>query len=232
MYFEMYGISTSHSLQYCGLLAEVQVQGVHFKRSDVAYFRVLNAFERQTLNLSDFISHNSPKLLQLQSPPPTQFDTYAPHPRHPQRAQTAHTSTSRATAYALASIHLHRLIDNAFGTMIMLCATAYFPALLPLDVHRVRRHEPHPSCACLLSKSPRNLPRGCLRGDLLRIRASSYAPSVACNGRCGRVRGDLKGAPGPEDDVLPWDAHVFVHVFCVAFGGLVVAHDGQVADLL
>jgi hypothetical protein len=35
-----------------------------------------------------------------------------------------------------------------------------------------------------------------------------------------------------DDDGRPWDVHVFVHVFSEAFGGLVVARDGQVADLL
>jgi hypothetical protein len=39
-------------------------------------------------------------------------------------------------------------------------------------------------------------------------------------------------ATASEDDVRPWDVHAFVHVFSEAFGGLVVARDGQVADLL
>jgi hypothetical protein len=40
MYSQVYSILIPYSTQYCSLLAEVEVQVIHFQRSDVAYFRV------------------------------------------------------------------------------------------------------------------------------------------------------------------------------------------------
>jgi hypothetical protein len=42
---------------------------------------------------------------------------------------------------------------------------------------------------------------------------------------------DFESAAFAEDDVRDWDTDVFVDVFAVAFGGLVVAHDCQVSYL-
>jgi hypothetical protein len=44
----MYSISGPYAMQYSSLLAEVQVQVAHFERSEVAYFRVLSAYEMRT----------------------------------------------------------------------------------------------------------------------------------------------------------------------------------------
>jgi hypothetical protein len=45
MYLEMYKSLTLYSMQHCNFLAQVQVQAVYFKRSEVAYFCVVNAYE-------------------------------------------------------------------------------------------------------------------------------------------------------------------------------------------
>ena len=154
---------------------------------------------------------------------------------------------------ALATIYLHRFIDDLeqgvrhHDLALRDGVPACFIALQVHGVCRVQHDKPHGVDAHahvgdaldVAVELADELPAGFLarlvaadEGKFVRALGLPDEPHAVMDAAWAETPlCDFEGAAGPKDYVLAGDADVLVEVFAVAFGGPVVAHYGEVADL-